>query len=572
MERKMFSYQGAKFVSLSLAMLSALQAVIIIIQAYYLAEAISSLFGGDLFRTVKKDLVIFFTAIAFRQVITALKKYIAFDFASKTITEQRKLILEKLFQLGPRFIREEGSGQTVTLVMEGIRKFRRYLEIYLPKVLNAIFIPVILCLYISFVNFRSGLILLLTFPIVIIFMVLLGKAAKSKADGQYESYQLLSSHFVDSLRGLETLKYLGLSVQHIEKIAWVSEKYRKATIATLRIAFLSSFALDFFTMLAIATVAVFLGLRLINGTMELQSALTILILAPEYFLPIRELGTDYHATLDGKNAGNKIQEILDIDTNVPELGTIPVWVSTSTFSASGMSIKYNEGEKPGLRNINFSFSGFKKIGIIGTSGSGKSTLIDVLSGFLQPSSGEFLLNGKKLSSLYYRDWQKQITYIPQHPYIFHDSLLNNIRFYHPEATTEEIEAALMKSGLKALVNELPLGVETPIGESGRIISGGQEQRIALARSFLGNRPILLLDEATAHLDIETEAELKETMLQLFEGKLVLFATHRLHWMIEMDQILVLHHGELVETGTHEELLRKCGYYYQLVSKQMGANL
>ncbi|NWQ42220.1 thiol reductant ABC exporter subunit CydD [Bacillus sp. EB106-08-02-XG196] len=572
MDRKMISYQGAKTVLSLLAILTAIQAAAIITQAYYLAEAISSLFGGDLFRTVIKDLLIFFISLIVRQVTTVVKKNIAYDFAAKTSKNFRERLLEKVFQLGPRFTQEEGSGQTVTLVMEGITKFRRYLELYFPKIMNAAFIPGILVLYIFFENSRSGLILVLTFPIVMIFMVLLGKAAIGKALSQYESYQLLSNHFVDSLRGLETLKYLGLSVKHIEKIAWVSEQYRKATIAALRIAFLSSFALDFFTMLSIATVAVFLGLGLINGSMELHSALTILMLAPEYFLPIREVGADYHATLDGKNAGNKIQEILDLDSSLPKQEPLSLWESTSTLTVSGMSIEYSKGEKPGLRDIKFTLSGSKRIGIVGASGSGKSTMIDVLSGFLNPSRGEFLISGKKVTSLCQRDWQKQITYIPQQPYIFHDTIMNNIRFYHPEATFEEVEAATEKSGLKAMVDELPQGLENQIGEGGRRISGGQEQRIAIARSFLGNTPIIMLDEPTAHLDIETEAELKETMLQLFEGKLVFFATHRLHWMLDMDQILVLDQGELVETGTHDELLAKRGYYYQLVSTKMEGNL
>ncbi|MEH7113445.1 thiol reductant ABC exporter subunit CydD [Neobacillus niacini] len=572
MDNKMFSYQGAKQVLLLLAILSALQGTVIIIQAYSLAEAISSLFGGELFRTVRKDLVIFISALVGRQVLSVSKRNITYHFAAKTSQDLREQLLKKLFQLGPRFTREEGSGQTVTLVMEGTMKFRRYLELYFPKVLNAGFIPLIVSIYILFVHFRSGLILVLTFPIVLTFMVILGKAAKSKADSQYESYQLLSNHFVDSLRGLETLKYLGLSKKHIEKIAMVSEKYRIATMATLRVAFLSSFALEFFTMLSIATVAVFLGLGLINGNMELQPALTILLLAPEFFLPIREVGSDYHATLDGKSAGKKFQEILEIDLSLPKQERLPEWNSTSTITLSKINVSYNNGEKAGLKNIQYTFSGFKKIGIIGSSGSGKSTFIDILSGFLIPSSGKFLINGCEVSTLSHRDWQKQITYIPQQPYIFHDTVLNNVRFYHPEATVEEVEMALMKAGLTGMISGLPQGLETCIGEGARMISGGQEQRIALARSFLGNQPILMFDEPTAHLDIETEAELKETMLQLFKDKLVFFATHRLHWMVEMDQILVLDKGEIAETGTHDELLTQRGVYYQLVQTQMGATL
>jgi ATP-binding cassette, subfamily C, bacterial CydD len=568
MDKALFSYKGIKPVLAGLAVLTAVQGAIIIIQSYFLADAISSLFGGDSFANVFIKLIIFFLALVVRQLLTVWKRNIAYHFAARTSKEFRESLLQKLFQLGPRFVKEEGSGQTVTLVMEGIMKFRRYLELILPKLMNSAMIPAMICIFIFFINIRSAVILALAVPILIAFMILLGLAAKRKADRQYASYQMLSNHFVDSLRGLETLKYLGLSRQHINQIILVSERYRRATMGTLRIAFLSSFALDFFTMLSIATVAVFLGIDLINGKMELHPALTILILAPEYFLPIREVGADYHATLDGKEAGKKIQEILDKESLQQKQDPIPLWKSTSTFSVKGVSVHFPESGRPALQDIQFSVSGSKKIGIIGASGAGKSTLIDILSGFLTPTSGEFQINGKKLTTLSQLNWQSQITYIPQHPYIFHDTILNNIRFYHPEATAKEIEKAAERAGLTEVIRSLPQGLETIIGEGGRSLSGGQEQRIALARAFLSNRPIIMLDEPTAHLDIETEYELKETMLQLFKGKLVFFATHRLHWMLDMDLIIVLDQGKIVEIGTHEQLIRKNSTYYQLVKTQM----
>ena len=572
MDKTLFSYKGVKLLLVKLAILTLFQAAFIIIQAYALADAISSLFGGDLFRAVIKKLAVFLLALIGRQLIMVLKRTISFKFAALTSEDLREKLLQKLFQLGPRFVRKEGSGQTVTLVMDGVLKFRRYLELIFIKMTNSAFIPASILLVIFYVNTRSAVILMLTVPIVIVFMILLGLAAKSKADHQYESYQLLSNHFVDSLRGLETLKYLGLSKQHINKIFLVSEKYRRAVMATLKVAFLSSFAMDFFTMLSIATVAVFLGLGLINGTIELKPALTILILAPEYFLPIRELGADYHASLDGKNAGNKMMEIISIKSQLPLPVNVPKWKSTSTLSVNGLNIQFQDDNHAALEDIKLSVTGTKKIGIIGASGSGKSTLIDILSGFLTPSSGELQLNGKALTSFAAEDWQNQITYIPQHPFLFNDTVLNNIRFYHPEATEEEVALAANKAGLLEVIHELSEGLETIIGDGGRTLSGGQEQRITLARAFLGNRPVIMLDEPTAHLDIETEAELKETMLRMFDEKLVFFSTHRLHWMLDMDQILVLDHGRLVEAGTHEQLITCKGTYYKLARQSMEGNI
>lgn len=572
MDKTLFSYKGVKLLLVKLAILTLFQGALIIIQAYALADAISSLFGGDLFRAVYKKLAVFLIALIGRQLIVVLKKNIAFRFAALTSENLREKLLQKLFQLGPRFVRKEGSGQTVTLVMDGVLKFRRYLELIFIKMINMAFIPLSILIVIFYVNIRSAVILMLTLPILIVFMILLGLAAKSKADHQYESYQLLSNHFVDSLRGLETLKYLGLSKQHINKINLVSEKYRRAMMATLKVAFLSSFAMDFFTMLSVATVAVFLGLGLINGTIGLMPALTILILAPEYFLPIRELGADYHASLDGKNAGNKMMEIISLESQIPLLANVPKWKSTSILSIKGLNVQFQDNSHAALADINLSVTGAKKIGIIGASGSGKSTLIDILSGFLTPSSGEFQLNGKALSSFSAEGWQNQITYIPQHPFLFNDTVLNNIRFYHPEATEEEVAFAAKKAGLLEVIHELSEGLETIIGDGGRTLSGGQEQRIALARAFLGDRPVVMLDEPTAHLDIETEDELKETMLRMFDEKLVFFSTHRLHWMLDMDQILVLDQGRLVEVGTHEQLITSKGTYYKLVYQTMEGNI
>jgi ATP-binding cassette subfamily C protein CydD len=568
MDKSLFSYRGMKPVLAGLAFLTTIQSMMIIIQAYFLADAISSLFGGDLFHHVIKKLAFFFLALVIRQMLTLWKKKIAYHFAVNTSVFLRESVLKKLFQLGPRFVKEEGSGQTITLIMEGTMKFQRYLELFLPKLMNTAVIPALVCLFIFFEDIRSAIILMIAVPILIVFMILLGMAAKDKADRQYESYQMLSNHFVDSLRGLETLKYLGISRKHIENIHLVSERYRKATMATLRIAFLSTFALDFFTMLSIATVAVFLGMGLIHGTMELKTALTILILAPEYFLPIREVGADYHATLDGKEAGKQFQEILKKELLERGQGTIPAWHSNSFFTVKDLGLQFAGNHENGLEHINFSISGFKKVGIIGASGAGKSTLIDLLSGFLAPTKGEFQINGERFRVLSQEDWQKQLTYIPQHPYLFSDTIFNNIRFYHPTATDQEVALAAKAAGLYEIIQALPAGFDTKIGEGGRMLSGGQEQRIALARAFLGNRSILMLDEPTAHLDIETEYELKETMLQLFKGKLVFLATHRLHWMLDMDEILILDQGKLVERGTHEQLMAKKGHYFQLVKTQV----
>ena len=514
----------------------------------------------------------FLAAFLVRHLTNFLQQKITYRYAEHTGALLRKQLMDKLFQLGPRYAKTEGTGKLVTIVLDGVSKFKVYLELIIPRMVATAIIPAVLFIYVCTQDVQSAIVLLVTMPILIAFMILIGMYSGKKIDSQMVSYRNLANHFVDSLRGLETLKYLGRSKSHSQTIGKVSDKYRKATMRTLRVAFLSSFALDFFTMLSVATVAVGLGLRLVNGDMMLVTALTILILAPEYFLPVRMVGADYHATLNGKEAGESIQAIIDmpipkVDVTLPE-GFSYSWNSNSELTLSHINVRHEEDGPYSLEDVTVHIQGKRKIGIIGESGAGKSTLIDVLSGFLRPSSGDISLNGQRLPALTDEAWQNQMTYIPQSPYLFSSSLADNVKFYTPSASQEEVEQAVKSAGLSDLVNSLPNGYDEIIGGGGRTLSGGQAQRVALARAFLSDRPVILLDEPTAYLDIETEYELKETMRSLFEGKLVFLATHRLHWMPDMDQIIVMDQGKIAEIGTHKELLACKGVYYELIRSQL----
>ncbi|CAO1610182.1 ABC membrane transporter (ATP-binding protein) required for cytochrome bb' function [Brochothrix thermosphacta] len=570
MDKSLFKYKGFKIVMVALMILSIIQGFSIIMQAIYLAGSLSDLFAGHSFQEVRGQLLGFLIMIAVRYLITAVKSRIAYLFAAKTGTAYREAVIEKLFQLGSGFLSQMGSGQTVTLMMEGVAKFRRYLELFIPKFSSMAVIPLMIGIYMLFVDLKSAIVLGVTFVILICFMILLGWAAQKNADAKWESYEKLSNHFVDSLRGIETLRYLGISRRHEKQIAFVSENYRKSTMSTLRVAFLSSFALDFFTMLGVATIAVFLGVQLIDGTMMLYPALLSLILAPEFFLPVREIGTDFHASLDGQEAGKALQEVLDIPVSHETSSTIKEWSTDSELILNGVVIKGEEERERLSIDKKIELSGVSNIGVIGASGSGKSTFVSLLGGFLEAQAGDIQVNKQDISSLAQTAWREQVTFIPQHPYIFNLSLRENIRFYRPTATEAEVIEAAERAGLNDLIDSLEFGLDAFVGESGRQMSGGQEQRVALARAYIEERPVMLLDEPTAHLDIETESELKETMLPLFENKLVVLATHRLHWMNEMDWVIVLDKRQVVEQGLPHELFAKKGTYYQLVQAQLGA--
>ncbi|MGF7048866.1 ATP-binding cassette subfamily C protein CydD [Paenibacillus sp. DS2015] len=571
MDRNLLGFKGIKPVFAAVALLTLVQSVSILLMARGLSEVISALFAGAPLQEQNQAILMFVVSFLVRHLTNFFQQKITHRFAETTGTLLRKQLMDKLFLLGPRFAKKEGTGKLVTLVLDGISKFRTYLELIIPRMVATMIIPMVIVIYVFTQDIQSAIILVVTMPILIAFMILIGLASRKQVDSQMNSYHKLANHFLDSLRGLETLKYLGRSKSHISSIGSVSDKYRTATMRTLRVAFLSSFALDFFTMLSVASVAVGLGLRLVNGDMMLVTALTILILAPEYFLPVRMVGADYHATLNGKEAGASIQAIIDMPVQKVK-GRLPesayLWTADSQLLLSHVQVQYEEEGPHSLHDVSVKIQGLLKIGIIGESGAGKSTLIDVLSGFLEPSSGSIELNGHKLTDLMDEAWQQQMTYIPQSPYLFSSSLADNVRFYTPNASQTEVEQAVVNAGLADLVSQLPHGFDEVIGNGGRPLSGGQAQRVALARAFLSDRPVILLDEPTAHLDVETEYELKETMLSLFAGKLVFLATHRLHWMPDMDLIIVMDQGKVAEVGTHDELLDRKGVYHALIASQL----
>lgn len=562
-----------KNIMILLAGFSLLQAVFIIGQAFYLSKAVVGLWEGGHLKDQLLNILVFFLFYTGRHVVTFLREKMLDTFSYDRSRELREALLQKVFLLGPTVVQKNGTGNMITMALEGISQAENYLHLILMKIMNMMIIPWIILIFVFTLDIRSGIVLLVVFPMIIIFMIILGYAAQSKADKQYNAFQILSNHFIDSLRGLDTLKLFGLSKKYAGSIYNTSERFREATMSTLKIAILSTFALDFFTTLSVAVVAVFLGLNLLDGGILLFPALTTLILAPEFFLPVRDFASDYHATLDGKNSFQAIQAVLDLPemTETDRL-VLEDWTALSALSVEQLTFQYEEATQPALKDVNFLAKGYQKIGVIGASGSGKSTLINVLSGFLEPNVEitNIEVDGQTIPHFLQKEWQKQVLYIPQSPYIFQDTLANNIRFYTPDATDEQVLAAVQLVGLETLLGELSDGLNTVIGESGRMLSGGQAQRVALARAFLDKgRRILLFDEPTAHLDIETEVELKERMLPLMQDHLVFFATHRLHWMAEMDYILVMDKGQLVEAGTLAELNEKNGYYVNLVNQMRG---
>ncbi len=574
-DQRLFDLPGMKKNAAVIGIMIFIQALAIIIQGRYLSVAIVNLWNIQALSTILVPTVIFGIAFAARHLFTMGENRFLYPSVEKITGDMRKNLMAKIFRLGPAEVEKRGTGNVVTMALEGIDQVQTYLMLVIIKMMDMSITPWLILLYIAYLNIWQVLFLFIIYPVIILFMIILGLAAQAKADRQYEGYTRLSNHFVDTLRGLPTLKQLGLSKQYANNVYEVSESYRKETMSTLVIALTSTFALDFFTTLSIAVVAVLLGFDLMYGKVPLLPALTILVLAPDYFLPIRNFANDYHATLNGKNALTAVLDVL----KEPEVKDRKVlkdftWDQNSDLKFDNLDFTHRGSKKKSLTGVSFDVSGFKKIGIIGESGSGKTTLINLIAGFLSPDDpNKVSINGQVLPHLDQQSWQKNFLYIPQAPYIFHDTLANNISFYVQKATKEEVQTAANRAGLTDFIATLPDGLDTMIGEGAREVSGGQAQRIALARAFLDtSRKVLIFDEPTAHLDIETEVALKKDILPVFNNHLVFFATHRLHWINEMDYVLVMDHGRLVEQGTPEELSKENGVYTALRQKMEEADL
>lgn len=572
LDKRLFKFPGARQALGVLSLLTLIQAIAIIGQGRFLSVAITDLWGGHQLTSIGMVLVWFMLAYLLRQVTGVAKQYALAPFADKTTASLQTQLTQKYAALGPRTVANQGTGKSVTLAVEGIDQVHDYLTLVLVKLFDMSITPWLILLYIATINFKQAVFLFVIYPVIVIFMIVLGLAAQAKADREYETFNRLSNHFVDSLRGLTTLKQLGLAKQYAQNIYDVSEDHRKATMSTLKIAILSTFALDFFTTLSIAVVALFLGLGLMDGATHLLPALTILVLAPEYFLPIRNFANDYHATLNGKNALADIMTLLEQPV-APETNRYvrqsQRWQATDTLTLEQVSFSYPNADRPALQQINLTLTGHAKVALVGTSGSGKSTLLNLLGGFLV-GDGDVKINEQALPHLQQRQWQEQIQVLPQHPYIFHDTLRANLAFYAPDQRDEDLIAVLQQVGLADWFASLPDGLDTLIGEGAMQASGGQAQRIGLARIMLDEeRRVLLLDEPTAHLDIETEALLKETMLPVFDNRLVIFATHRLHWLRQMDWIIVMRDGQIAEQGTLADLIANNGYFVTLQAAMRG---
>lgn len=478
----------------------------------------------------------------------------------------RARLLRQLAELGPLRAGIGSDGQLSTTVLEQVDALDEYYARYRPQTQLAALIPLMIALAVAPRSWLAALILLVTAPIIPLFMVLVGRGAAAASERQVVALGVLGGRFLDLLRGAPTLRLLGRSDTGGRWIEHASEEFRKRTMGVLRLAFLSSAVLELFASVAIAMAALYLGLSLLGWfnwghygqAMRLENALFILMLAPEYYAPLRQLGAEYHARAQAIGAAQAIMQLESVRrqwAQPQQRARLPQPVESIRLEFDQVTLRYPDG-RIGVEAVSFALEPEQRLALVGESGAGKSTLLNLVLGFAQPTAGRILVNGVELATLERRHWWRQLAWMGQRPEWFRGSLRENLTLGASGYKEAQLEEVLQRAGLGELLAVLPAGLETPLGEAGRGLSGGQLQRLALARALLRGAPLWLLDEPTAQLDADTSAALRATLAASSRGHGVLLATHDRSHLEWVDRVLVLQQGRLVEQGEPQALLQR----------------
>ncbi|TWV32529.1 thiol reductant ABC exporter subunit CydD [Streptomyces misionensis] len=534
--------RATRFFLVAVVGLGAVGAGLVIAQAMLIAEVVVGAFQhGRSLAELRTPLLLLAAVAVGRALVAWLTERAAHRASAAVKSELRGRLLDRAAALGPGWLGGQRTGSLVTLATRGVDALDDYFSRYLPQLGLAVVVPVAVLARIVTEDWVSAAIIVVTLPLIPLFMMLIGWATQSRTDRQWRLLSRLSGHFLDVVAGLPTLKVFGRAKAQAESIRRITGEYRQATMRTLRIAFLSSFALELLATLSVALVAVTIGMRLVHGDMDLYIGLLILVLAPEAYLPLRQVGAQYHAAAEGLAAAEEIFAVLETPVPASGSGTVP----SGAVAFEGVTVRYPGRSADAVNEVSFTVEPGETVALVGPSGVGKSTLLHVLLGFVRPARGRVRIGGVDLAELDLEQWRSRIAWVPQRPHLYAGTIAENVRLARPDADDNAVRRALRDAGALDFVDALPDGAGTVLGEDGAGLSAGQRQRLALARAFLADRPLLVLDEPTAALDGVTEAEVVSAVRRLVVGRTVLVVVHRPALLEVADRVVRLGSAEPV---------------------------
>jgi ATP-binding cassette subfamily C protein CydD len=488
--------------------------------------------------------------------------------AAATVKSQlRRSLADCLQRLGPSWLGRQQPGEITTVATRGLDGLDPYFARYLPQLVLACLVPMAVLATVASADWISAVIIAVTLPLIPVFAALIGLHTRARTRRQWQLLARLGGHFLDVVEGLPTLKVFGRAKRQAEVIADVTAGYRSATMATLRVAFLSALVLELAAAVATALVAVEVGLRLLAGHLGYQTALLVLLLTPEAYLPLRAAGMHFHASMEGAAAAGRVCDIIEMAPAPAPAGGTSSGARGAVRGADGptasdercdlrhdditldaVSLAYPGRDRPALAEVSLTIRPGDQVAVTGPSGAGKSSLLGLLLRFTEPTGGRITAGGIDLARIDAGSWRRQVTWVPQRPYLFAGTAADNIALGQPDASRQDIVRAAGLAGADAFIEALPRGYDTPLGEQALRLSAGQRQRIALARAFLRDAPLLLLDEPTAHLDPIVAGQILAVIQTLMAGRTVILVTHRPAWTglrAGVDRVLALDHGRLL---------------------------
>jgi len=532
--------------------------LLLILQALLLSRIIHGAFMDGLSRTTFSPLLYLLLAVIIvRAALAWAREMCGFQAGARIRHEIRMMLMRHIGALGPIQGSSSHSGGLSTVLLEQVEALQAFYALYLPQLALAVAIPAAILAFVFPLSWAAGGLLLLTAPLIPLFMVLIGMGAESISQRNFQALSRLSAHFLDILQGLPTLKLLDRSQKEDTAIARVSNDYRRSTMKVLRIAFLSTAVLELASSLAIALVAVYLGTTylgysnfgLYGQVLTLKHGLFILLLAPDFYLPLRELGTHYHARAEALGAAQSILEILATRPETTLTGQQQLAAGVPFgIKFHQVDFSYSKDKDPVLKNVDIGITAGEHVALVGESGSGKTTILNLLLGFIQPNQGEIRIDGKSFSQIDLKTWRQSLAWLGQDPLLFQGSIAANISLGQPHANAADIEEAAFQARVLDFAQNLPQGLETQIGEHGWGLSRGQAQRVALARVFLKNTPVLLLDEPTAGLDLDTAQQVMQALISFANNRTMLMLTHRWEQLANFKKIYRLENGGIFQSN------------------------